>query len=131
MVLKDMDLGRLGNRRKLLDSFDSFRRSANSLRSVSSLDRLQQRAMDILTSNRLAEAFDLSKEDPKTLERYGKGDAKNFGDGAPRDNTHFLMARRLVEAGARCVTLNSVTSRPSACSAVATTWCAFSFAVSY
>ena len=106
MVLKDMDLGRLGDRRSLLEAFDTFRRSADSLRSVSSLDRLQQRAMDILTSNRLAEAFDLSKEDPKTLERYGKGDPKKHGDGAPLNLQHFLLARRLVEAGCRVVTLN-------------------------
>ena len=106
MVLKDMDLGRLGNRRSLLEAFDTFRRSADSIRSVSSLDRLQQRAMDILTSNRLAEAFDLSKEDPKTLERYGKGDPKKHGDGAPLNLQHFLLARRLVEAGCRVVTLN-------------------------
>ena len=39
-------------------------------------------------------------------ERYGKGDPKNYGDGAPRNCEHFLIARRLVEAGARCVTLN-------------------------
>ena len=39
-------------------------------------------------------------------ERYGKGDPKNFGDGAPRNLEHFLLARRLVEAGARVVTLN-------------------------
>ncbi|MCA9223361.1 MAG: DUF1501 domain-containing protein, partial [Planctomycetales bacterium] len=41
-----------------------------------------------------------------TRERYGQGDPKNFGDGAPRNLEHFLMARRLVEAGARVVTLN-------------------------
>ncbi len=106
MVLKEMDLGRLGSRRSLLDSFDTFRRQADSIRSVSSLDRLQQRAMDILTSSRLAEAFDLSQEDPKTLERYGKGDPKKHGDGAPLNLQHFLLARRLVEAGCRVVTLN-------------------------
>ena len=48
----------------------------------------------------------MKKEDPKVRERYGKGDPKNFGDGAPRNLEHFLLARRLVEAGARCVTLN-------------------------
>jgi uncharacterized protein (DUF1501 family) len=52
------------------------------------------------------DALDLSKESPKVRERYGKGDTKNYGDGAPRNCEHFLMARRLVEAGARCVTLN-------------------------
>ena len=52
------------------------------------------------------EAFALSKEPAKVRERYGKGDPKNYGDGAPRNCEHFLIARRLVEAGARCVTLN-------------------------
>ncbi|MFP6604686.1 MAG: DUF1501 domain-containing protein, partial [Pirellulaceae bacterium] len=38
--------------------------------------------------------------------RYGKGHTDRYGDGAPRNNQHFLMARRLVEAGCRVVTLN-------------------------
>ena len=47
----------------------------------------------------------MSSEDPKTVERYGKGDPKNRDDGGPRLTSNFLIARRLVEAGARCVTL--------------------------
>jgi uncharacterized protein (DUF1501 family) len=54
----------------------------------------------------LAEALDISREDAKVRERYGKGDSRNYGDGAPRNLEHFLVARRLVEAGARVVTLN-------------------------
>jgi len=54
----------------------------------------------------VVDALDLSKEEAATRERYGKGDPKNFGDGAPRNLEHFLMARRLIEAGARVVTLN-------------------------
>ena len=50
--------------------------------------------------------FSFGLEPESVRERYGKGDAKNYGDGAPRNCEHFLMARRLVEAGARCVTLN-------------------------
>ncbi len=38
--------------------------------------------------------------------RYGQGDPRNYGDGAPRNLEHFLTARRLVEAGVRVVTLN-------------------------
>jgi uncharacterized protein (DUF1501 family) len=48
----------------------------------------------------------LSKEDPLVRERYGKGFTANYGDGAPRNLEHFLMARRLVQAGVRVVTLN-------------------------
>jgi uncharacterized protein (DUF1501 family) len=56
----------------------------------------------------MAEALDLSNESPKVVERYGTGDPKVFmdGNGAPRVPQSLLMARRLVEAGARVVTLN-------------------------
>jgi uncharacterized protein (DUF1501 family) len=56
-------------------------------------------------NGKLLEALDLSKEDPKVVERYGKGDPKNRDDGGPKLMEHMLMARRLVEAGVRCVTL--------------------------
>ena len=106
MTLNDVSVGRFGARRSLLQSFDTFRREADSNGAVRGMDAFTQQAMGVLTSSKLADAMNLETEDPKIRERYGKGDAKNFGDGAPRDNTHFLMARRLVEAGARCVTLN-------------------------
>src|SRR6185369_2648320 len=53
----------------------------------------------------LLQALDVSKEDPRLRERYGKGDAKVHGDAAPMINEQFLVARRLVEAGARVVTV--------------------------
>ena len=106
MSLQDISIGRFGARRSLLESFDSFRRDADSTGHLRGMDAFSQQAMGVLTSSKLADAMNLEKEDPKIRARYGKGDPKNFGDGAPRDNTHFLMARRLVEAGARCVTLN-------------------------
>ena len=59
----------------------------------------------MLTSSRLMEALDLGKEDPAVVSRYGKGDPRNRDDGGPKLMEHFLMARRLVEAGTRCVTL--------------------------
>jgi len=106
MVLQGIDINRLADRRKTLAAFDRFRRNVDTSGMMQSTDALQQRAMDILTSSRLAEALDLSKEDPKTLERYGKGDPKRHADGAPLNLQHFLLARRLVEAGCRIVTLN-------------------------
>ena len=67
-----------------------------------------EQAFGLLTSSRLAEALDLSKEDPRVVARYGTGDPKVFmdGNGAPRVPQSLLMARRLIEAGARVVTLN-------------------------
>jgi hypothetical protein len=106
MVLKDISLDRLRDRRSLLASFDTFRRSADASGAMDGLDSYQAQAMDVLTSSRLAEAFDISKEDPRTIARYGKGSDKFQDDGPWTRLDQFLMARRLVEAGARCVTLS-------------------------
>ena len=69
------------------------------------MDNFHQQAFGVLTSSQLATALDISKEDPKTIERYGKGTEKLTADGCWKRLDQFLMARRLVEAGARCVTL--------------------------
>lgn len=106
MVLNGISMDRLGDRQSLLSDFDKLRRDVDASGTLEGLDTITQQAFGILTSNRLADALDLSKEDPEVRERYGKGEAKNFGDGAPRNLEHFLMARRLVEAGARVVSLN-------------------------
>jgi uncharacterized protein (DUF1501 family) len=69
------------------------------------IDAFNRQAFGVLTSSKLAEALDLEKEDPKVRERYGSGVNVNRDDGGPRTLTQFLLARRLVEAGVRCVTL--------------------------
>jgi uncharacterized protein (DUF1501 family) len=62
--------------------------------------------MDVLTSNKLLNALDISKEPQSVRERYGDGRPYQFQyDGAPTVNDQLLMARRLVEAGVRVVTL--------------------------
>lgn len=104
--LNGITLERLADRKALLAAFDGFRRDVDAGGEVAASDAFTQAAFNILTSSKLMDALDLSKEPAKVRERYGKGDAKNYGDGAPRNCEHFLMARRLVEAGARCVTLN-------------------------
>ncbi len=106
MVLKGIDGNRLNDRRRLLNSFDRFRKHVDASAEMAGMTTLQSRAMDILTSSRLAKALDISDEDPKTIAMYGKGDPKKHADGAPLNLQHFLMARRLVEAGVRVVTLN-------------------------
>ncbi len=106
MRLNSISADRLLDRRQLLTAFDTMQRQVDNTGAMASMDVFQQQALDLLTSSRLRDALDLSKEDPATRERYGQGDPKNYGDGAPRNLEHFLLARRLVEAGARCVTLN-------------------------
>jgi uncharacterized protein (DUF1501 family) len=70
------------------------------------IDSFNQQAIGILTSSKLAEALDINQEKPETVARYGKGIIQPRDDGAPRMTENFLIARRLVEAGARVVTLN-------------------------
>ena len=69
-------------------------------------DAMHRQAVDILTSSRLKDALDLSQENPKVLARYGVDDPAFERDGAPRMVRNFCLARRLVEAGARVVTMN-------------------------
>lgn len=108
MVLNGITTDRLADRKSLLSSIDRFRRDADSSGMINGLDAFTQQAMGVLTSSRLADALDLSKEDPKVVERYGTGDPTKFmdGNGAPRVPQSFLAARRLIEAGARVVTVN-------------------------
>jgi hypothetical protein len=62
-------------------------------------------AFDVLTSSKLVDALDVERENPKLRERYGKGSPNHLGDGAPMWNDQLLAARRLVEAGVRCVSV--------------------------
>jgi hypothetical protein len=105
MVLNGVTLDRLDDRKTLLTSFDRFRREADASGMMTGLDNFTEQAFGVLTSSRLMDALDIAKEDPKVRDRYGKGDPRNRDDGGPKLMEHFLMARRLVEAGTRCVTL--------------------------
>ena len=73
---------------------------------MESMDVYSEQAMGILTTSELADALDLSKEDPAIVARYGISEEKFQRDGAPKMIENFCIARRLVEAGARFVSLN-------------------------
>ncbi len=97
----------LQDRRRLLGAFDSMRREIDTTGNAAAHDAATERALGVLTSSKLLEAMDLSREPQRVRERYGDGRPYQFQfDGAPTVNEHLLMARRLVEAGARCVTLS-------------------------
>ncbi|MFM8250399.1 MAG: DUF1501 domain-containing protein [Planctomycetota bacterium] len=107
LVLQGINIDHLGDRRNLLSSLDKFRRDWDNRGAMDGMDVFTQRAMGILTSSELFDALDVSKEDEKTRQRYGYYDpSKPKGDGAPRVPQNLLLARRLVEAGARVVTVN-------------------------
>jgi hypothetical protein len=105
MVLNGVTLDRLADRKNLLAKFDQFRRDVDASGMMEGLDSFNEQAFGLLTSSKLLEALDIEKEDPKVRATYGKGDPKNRDDGGPKLMEHMLIARRLVEAGARCVTL--------------------------
>ena len=87
---------RLMDRVGLQKQFDTLRRDLDANKTFDQVDSIDARAMDIILSGRTREAFDLSKEDAKTRELYGTG----WGEQA-------LLARRLVQAGVRYVSLNT------------------------
>jgi len=108
MTLQGINIEQLGDRKQLLKSFDTVRRQVDASGTMNGLDHFNQQAFGLLTSSKLAEALDLSREPVKTVDRYGTGDPTIMmdGNGAPRVPQSMLMARRLIEAGARVVTLN-------------------------
>ena len=108
MILQGITPARLGDRRSLLTSMDRIRRDIDTSGKMIGMDAFTSQAMDVLTSSRLVDALDLSKEDPATVARYGTGNDQIYmdGNGAPRVPQSLLVARRLVEAGCRVVTVN-------------------------
>jgi hypothetical protein len=104
MRLRDVSVDQFGDRRRLLGSLDEMRRALDNA-PVERMDNSYQQAYDVLTSNRLVDALDLEREPVRVRDRYGRGSVRHQGDGAPLLNDHLLMARRLVEAGVRCVTV--------------------------
>ncbi|HEY7312302.1 MAG TPA: DUF1501 domain-containing protein [Gemmataceae bacterium] len=97
--LRDLQLSkgvteeRLGERKDLLASFDDVQRDIDATGSMKGLDAFSARAFDMVTTGEVRNALDLNKEDKKSRERY-------------KGVEQFLTARRLVEAGAGCVTLS-------------------------
>jgi hypothetical protein len=101
---------RLGERRRLLGSFDQLRRDVDTSGQMNALDRFNQKAWEILTSPAARAAFDLDREPLAVRERYGflpAFDPKAANRcGAPAWSQRILLARRLVEAGVRLVTVD-------------------------
>jgi hypothetical protein len=105
-VMKNLSVSadRLDDRKGLLDTIDGIRRTADAS-SRANMDTFHGKAFDVLTSSKLVDALDVTKEPVSVRDRYGRGSTKHLGDGAPMWNDQLLMARRLVEAGARVVTV--------------------------
>jgi uncharacterized protein (DUF1501 family) len=101
---------RIADRNRLLADFDDTRRDIDASGAMDALDRFNQQALSILTSGRLAEALDFEREPPKSLARYTPP-ANTAGEQSRTSEDHnaakkLLLARRLVEAGVRCVSVS-------------------------
>ena len=92
-----MTLDRLEDRRALRAHFDRIRRDVDASGAMAAMDRFDQNAYELLVSPAARKAFDISSEEPRVREMYGRTD---WGQSC-------LLARRLVEAGATFVTVHS------------------------
>lgn len=109
-LVEGLSIERLADRTQLLASFDSVRRDVDASGTMEAMDAFTQQAATILTSGRFATALDMSKEPQHILDRYTPQIAAN----TPRHYTNddgnaarkLLLARRLVEAGVRCVSVS-------------------------
>jgi hypothetical protein len=120
---KDMTLAipkdRLDDRRTLLQRLDELRRKADLEGAGEGSDRFREQAYDVLLGG-VAKAFDLSKEDPRVVERYDTSrlirhelistkwnNHKNYLDHVKALGKQLLLARRLCEAGCGFVTVTT------------------------
>jgi len=90
-----LKLARLEDRRALREKFDQLQRWTEAGRIMDSMDELERQALEMLSSTRAHEAFDLSKESEMTRQQYGLHDAGRC----------CLLARRFIEAGAGFVSM--------------------------
>ncbi len=110
---------RLGDRRHLLASLDQIKRAADAKGAMEGIDRFNQQAFDTILGG-VADAFDLSREDPAVLARYDTAplvrpdsirkvwnNHKNYADHGQSLGKLMLLARRLCEAGAGFVTVTT------------------------
>lgn len=105
IMLNGMSLNRLSDRQALLASFDRFRQRVDREGLMDGVDSFNRQAFEVLTSPRLAEALDLSREEGAIRGRYGLDRAYPDEREGKTMLHQFLLARRVIEAGARCVTL--------------------------
>lgn len=92
LTLNGGTIERTNDRRALLQGFDGIRRDIDSTGTMAGMDTFAARAFDMIASGATRRALDLSREEPRSRDRY-------------KGIEQFLTARRLIEAGVGCVTL--------------------------
>ena len=109
-LAEGLDVHRLGDRRQLLSGLDRVQEQIDRSGQMRAIDRYTQKAWSILSSSKARDAFNLDAEPQSVRERYGFMPAFDPGAsnrcGAPAWSQRILLARRLVEAGVRLVTVD-------------------------
>ncbi len=108
----DVTPRRLEGRRGLLRAFDTLRRDLDGKGTVEGLDAFQERALRMIASGKVRDAFDLGKEPDRVRARYGDRPVRVISQECnvvrhheiPHPGRALLQARRLVEAGVSVVT---------------------------
>ncbi|MEO2030825.1 MAG: DUF1501 domain-containing protein [Planctomycetaceae bacterium] len=104
----ELSLKRIHNRRQLLAGLDGIKRQMDATGMMDAMDEFTQKAAGILTSGRFAAALDFNRESAATLARYRAptDQVERFSTSeSPEGSLKLLLARRLVEAGVRVVSL--------------------------
>jgi hypothetical protein len=100
---------RLHDRSQLRQTFDRLRRDLDAKGHLAGIDTYTAQALELVTSKKVRDAFDLSREPPSALAKYGDPAvakvARQTSGGYAYDPAKFLLARRLVEAGVPVVSL--------------------------
>lgn len=108
LTLQGTTKAELNDRKALLAKIDKLKRELDTTDAIDGMSSFYQQAFDILLSGKLAAALDVEQEPTSVRERYGYGSKEpaGYGDAGWMRNEDFIVARRLVEAGARVVTLS-------------------------
>ncbi len=106
-----ISVDRLAERRELLASFDALNRNIDGTGTMDAMDAYEQQAWEMITGPAAQQAFDLDSEPDRLRERYGifpsyRSTRVVAGGDAPNWGQRVLLARRLVEAGIRLVTVD-------------------------
>ena len=106
---RGITLNRLGERKRLLRTFDNLRRDLDARRDMVGMDVYTAQALDMLSSDKVRDAFDISREPDRVVAKYGDpslGKRATITTGGYQwGPDRFIQARRLVEAGVPVVTL--------------------------
>jgi hypothetical protein len=109
-LTEGLSFDRMSDRLKLLSQFDTFRRDLDSQRAMDAMDRFSEQAVTILASGRLANALDLDQEPTHIQQLYTPVSASAGVQSYTSEDGHaakkLLLARRLIEAGVRCVSVS-------------------------